>query len=308
MVLGGFRFAEDDFSSNHWTLETCLEKPRSWGLRTLPSDEPHFLKEIINTPWTDPMTDSFSRSFYPRQKTIVLSEADRLNWPTFSVARSREVDRLAMEEFSVAGIELMRNAGAACADRLLAELADRSRRTIVLTGAGNNGGDGYVIARCLAAASRPVRVYSLVPVEKLSGDALLSYQDAVAAGVKIVVADSVDACREIDFRDSLIVDCLLGTGSQGAPRCPFAEVIERANAVPGDPSVRIHRVAIDVPSGFDGDSGEASDPTFRADLTLTFVTAKTGMRVPTASRSTGEIEIVDIGLPEELKRRLGIPG
>lgn len=239
---------------------------------------------------------------------ISLAQADQLKWPTLSVAESRNVDRVAMNQFGVPGIDLMRRAGTTCAKRLLQEPADPAREFLILAGAGNNGGDGYVIARQLAAAGRRVTVASLVPLNKLSGDALQSYQDAVGSGVTVVVTDAEEVCQRIDAHDGVIVDCLLGTGSQGAPRSPFAEAIRAANAKLWRPIDGIGRVAIDIPSGLDGDTGEASEPTFRADLTLTFVTPKTGMRNPSAQQFTGQIEIVGIGIPDELKRQLGIPG
>ncbi|TWT65387.1 Bifunctional NAD(P)H-hydrate repair enzyme Nnr [Allorhodopirellula solitaria] len=225
------------------------------------------------------------------------------DWPFFSVARSREVDQLAIERFGMAGIELMRNAGTACAERLLSELSESSPATMILAGAGNNGGDGYVIAEVLTEANRPVVVYSLVPTAKLSGDAEISHDAAVAAGVSVEHVGEDEIVARISRHRGMIVDGLLGTGAQGPPRSPFAEAIAAANQ-----NSEVRRVAIDVPSGFNGDTGEPADPTFQADLTLTFVAPKTGMMGADASLSTGEIEIVDIGLPLDLKRQLGIPG
>lgn len=250
--------------------------------------------------------------------SIPLSDAKKRGWPTFSVSQSREVDRLAIEQFGITGIELMRSAGEACADRIQRELSEASPMTMILAGAGNNGGDGYVIARVLAESGCAVMVVSVVPVAKLAGDAKISHDDAVAAGVLIeqCVAQPANAeqiVQMIEKHDGMIVDCLLGTGSQGAPRGPFAEAIKAANrnAVhqsTADQNAGTKRVAIDVPSGLNGDTGEAAEPTFRADLTLTFVAPKTGMNHVDASRWTGEIEIIDIGIPLELKQQLGIPG
>lgn len=242
-----------------------------------------------------------------KRSTLPWAEAEPLNWPLLSVAQSRDVDRVAMEEFGMAGIDLMRTAGAACAARLLEEFAGHRQSTIILAGTGNNGGDGYVIARHLHTAGCPVRVFSLGAIDKLHGDARQSYQDAVAANVDVAIADRVEEVSEIDFGDALIVDCLLGTGARGRPRSPFAEAIEIVNSLPQQTGAQLRRVAIDIPSGLDGDTGDASDVTFRADLTLTFVAPKTGMGHPAAARFTGAIEIVDIGIPEALERRLGIP-
>ncbi len=239
----------------------------------------------------------------PSTSSIPIADAEKLNWPTFSVAQSRRVDQLAIEQFNIPGIVLMRNAGGACARRLLEELSEASPTTIILTGAGNNGGDGYVVARTLAKAQCPVIIFSLVPTEKLSGDAKISHDDAVAVGVPIEEADANQIVARLATHDGMVVDCLLGTGSEGAPRSPFAEAIRAANA-----NACLRRVAIDIPSGLNGDTGQAAEPTFQAGLTLTFVTPKTGMNFPSARAWTGDIEIVDIGIPRELKRQLGIPG
>tara|TARA_A100001391_G_scaffold204323_1_gene199583 strand:- start:210 stop:932 length:723 start_codon:yes stop_codon:yes gene_type:complete len=235
--------------------------------------------------------------------SIPFADAQQRNWPSFSVAQSRNVDRLAIERFGISGIELMRNAGKACAERLLRDLPESAPATMILAGAGNNGGDGYVIAKCLAEANRSVFVVSLVPISKLSGDAKLSHEDATAEGVLIEQADAVGITARINEHDGMIVDCMLGTGSQGAPRSPFAEAILAANQ-----KIGLRRVAIDLPSGLDGDTGEPAEPTFQADLTLTFVAPKTGITRATAASWTGGIEIIDIGIPLELKRQLGLPG
>ncbi|MCM2373146.1 NAD(P)H-hydrate epimerase [Aporhodopirellula aestuarii] len=241
-------------------------------------------------------------------KSISLAEAERMNWPTFSVAESREVDRAAIEQFHIPGIDLMRNAGRACADCLLEELRTSDPPTMILAGAGNNGGDGYVIAKCLAAAGRPVFVVSVIDTGKLRGDAKQSHDDAVDAEVPIEVAGQAQITTRIEQHDGMIVDCLLGTGSKGAPREPFAEAIRAANRLLERDRDRGRRVAIDIPSGLDGDTGEPFDPTFRADLTLTFVAPKTGMKNPKAAAYLGELEVIDIGIPDELKRQLRLPG
>lgn len=241
-------------------------------------------------------------------KSVPLAEAEQMKWPVFSVAQSREVDRVAIEQYDIPGIDLMRNAGSACADRLLSELPGDCPTTLILAGAGNNGGDGYVIAKCLASANRPVSVVSLVDTDKLSGDAKQSHDDAIEAGVRVDIANADEIVARIKNHEGMIVDALLGTGSKGAPRSPFAEAIRAANETHAPTTHRPSRVAIDIPSGLDGDSGEPSQPTFRAELTLTFVTPKIGMSNPAAAPYLGELELIDIGIPDALKRQLGIPG
>lgn len=237
---------------------------------------------------------------------IAIAEADRLGWPTLSVAQSRQIDQTAIRDHGVAGIVLMENAGTACGERLRA-IASASPSVVILCGGGNNGGDGFVIARHLHRAGGFVRVILLVPRERLHGDAATSHSRAIDEGIEIqTITDAAKLGEAIHCGQlagdasklSLIVDCMLGTGATGDPREPYATAIEASN------QAQCTRVAIDIPSGLNGDTGVAGDPTFRADLTLTFVTAKIGMRNPDASAYLGEVEIVDIGLPIAMMRSL----
>ncbi|TWT96470.1 NAD(P)H-hydrate epimerase [Neorhodopirellula pilleata] len=227
-------------------------------------------------------------------KTVPIDLADQWGWTTLSVEQSRQIDQTAIDEFGVAGITLMENAGTACANRLL-EMTSDSDAAMILCGSGNNGGDGFVIARHFHQTGKPVRVLLLASPQKLRGDARLSYDRAVETGVAIEsILDASQIAEIIRSSDGLIVDCLLGTGANGDPREPYASAIRSSNQCAAT------RIAIDIPSGLQGDTGVAGDPTFRADLTLTFVTAKTGMRNPDAMAYLGAIEIVDIGLPEPI--------
>lgn len=234
--------------------------------------------------------------------TTPIAEADRLGWPTLSVQDSRQVDQTAMEDHGVAGITLMNNAGQACAERLLA-MPLKSHAALILCGGGNNGGDGFVIARLLCTAGVHARVILLVSPERLRGDAKMSYERAIDYGVEIQsITDVTEVALAVQASEGLIVDCMLGTGATGDPRDPFATAIRTANHI--TKRGKREGVAIDIPSGLDGDTGIACSPTFRADLTLTFVTAKTGMRNPGAADYLGEIEIVDIGLPAAMMQTL----
>lgn len=238
--------------------------------------------------------------------TTTLKEADERGWPTLSVEQSRQVDTIAIREFGISGMTLMENAGKACADRLLDEWeseVDSSESLLILAGGGNNGGDGFVIARCFHERGIEYRMVLLSSVDRLKGDAKTSYERAIAAGVTIeTIMDPSGLEQAIEVHVGPILDCVLGTGAKGQPREPLATAIRSANQSPQ------RRIAIDLPTGFDGDTGEPSDPTFQADLTLTFVTAKSGMRSVNANRYLGDVEVVDIGLPDELEKRLGKRG
>ena len=235
----------------------------------------------------------------------------RQDWPVLDVARSRQVDQIAIERYAMTGTALMEWAGGGCAQRI-AQLDQGGRVAwLILAGGGNNGGDGYVIARHALEKGRQVEVHAVGPTARLSGDARWAWQKAAEAGVTIREPDSSEetAGRVAEF-DGILFDCLLGTGSKGAPREPMATFIRAANAARKRPSAETTiptRVAVDLPTGLDADSGEASEPTFQADCTLTFVAPKPGLVTPEANRWVGRLEIVDIGIPDPLKAELGIP-
>ena len=214
----------------------------------------------------------------------------------------REVDVLAIEHVGIPGLVLMENAGRGVANFIYDLLVNpRRERVLILCGPGNNGGDGFVVARHLRNAGVQVTVALAVPREKTKGDAAVNLRIYQKTGEPLIDAfepDGLEKTRREAERADVIVDGLLGTGSKGAPRGTIAELIKLANAAP-----RARRVAIDIPSGLDGDSGEAAEPCFRANATLTFVAAKVGCTKPPADPFVGRLIVVDIGVPREL-----IPG
>ena len=217
--------------------------------------------------------------------------------------QSREVDRIAIEEYGMSGLVLMENAGRGCVD-LLEQLGVRGP-VGVLCGKGNNGGDGFVIARHLWIRGYVARVLLVPPADELSGDAATNFailQKADGLIVYLSEEGGPAALPEaLDFAADgcdWLVDCLLGTGATGAPRPPYDTLIEWMNAE------QVKRLAVDVPSGLDCDTGEASATTVRADVTATFVTSKIGYEQPSAREYVGEVRVVDIGIPPGLVERL----
>jgi len=214
----------------------------------------------------------------------------------------RELDVLAIEHVGIPGIVLMENAGRGAAEfihRCL--MSPATARVLILCGAGNNGGDGFVIARHLHNAGVPVTVALSAPPERSSGDAATNLHILVRMGLSLLRAyepEGLAATRAEAEQADVIVDALLGTGSTGAPRGTMAELIQIANAAP-----RARRVAIDLPAGLDGDTGEPREPCFRAHATVTMVAPKTGLMAPAARPVVGRIVVVDIGVPRAL-----IPG
>lgn len=212
----------------------------------------------------------------------------------------RQVDMTAINEFGMLGLVLMENAGRGAAEWIVAQETVGRRRACIVCGTGNNGGDGYVIARHLELAGFSVRIVSLVPIEKLTGDAAANAEIAVKAGISIEVASHAEDLQALIVDEEVIVDCMLGTGATGAPRGIYADAVRVANARNG------MKVAIDLPTGLDCDTGQPGEPTFRADLTLTFVAVKDGFAAPSAGEFLGAVEVVGIGVPKALLDRYGV--
>jgi len=214
-------------------------------------------------------------------------------FPVLSRARVRELDRRAQEDYGIPGVVLMENAGAgAC--RWILERAAREGWTNpsagIACGGGNNGGDGYVVARHLANAGWDVRIASTVALGELRGDAALMARIVHALGIR---------CDGLGEDRTVLVDALLGTGFQGALRPELARAIAALNAA----RARLV-VALDLPSGLDADTGARSDPCVRADATLTFAALKPGLLLPAARPFVGELACVDIGAPRALLAEL----
>lgn len=213
----------------------------------------------------------------------------------------RRVDQLAVSEYLIPSIVLMENAGRNAADWIAAEFANTMQATI-LCGSGNNGGDGFVIARHLANVGWPVRIGLLGDSAKLRGDARTNHDIAAAMRIPMTTIASNSDAENVAASltpQTIVVDALLGTGFSGAVREPMAELIRRVN---GSDNAGV--VAIDVPSGLDCDTGEVENVAIHAVATVTFVAAKPGLVLPSASQFVGTIVVRDIGAPPALIDRV----
>jgi NAD(P)H-hydrate epimerase len=215
----------------------------------------------------------------------------------------RRVDSIAIHELGIPGVVLMENAGRNVAGRV-AELlrARRSGGVVVFAGPGNNGGDGFVIARHLLNQGIETRVFLAGDAARLTEDAGTNYRILRAMGVEVPAIESEDAVGPAveQVRPSdIVVDALLGTGFRGEVREPAAGLIRAINA-----SDKAGVVAVDVPSGLDCDSGRPAKATIRADRTVTFVAAKRGFEAAGAGEYTGEVFVADIGAPPVLVNRV----
>lgn len=209
-----------------------------------------------------------------------------------STATIRNVDRRAIEHFGMESLVLMENAASNCA-RWLVDHFPNQPTTVILCGSGNNGGDGVVLARHLTTLGWPCVCFVQGPLEKLSSDNLRNCQILLNGnGTSLRILDAASwqqAIPHIADAD-LIIDAMLGTGAKGNPREPLASWIAAANQSPAA------KVAIDIPTGIDSDSGETGQPFFKTQHTLTFVARKPSMVLPDAAGKFGAIEVLPIGI------------
>ena len=219
-----------------------------------------------------------------------------------TVQEIRELDILTIEHVGIPGIVLMENAARSAAESIHAALLDPEQaKVVVLCGPGNNGGDGFVIARHLKNAGVNVAVIMATPREKPRGDAGINLGIFERMEGTILHATDPEQMPKVRLQIAaadIIVDALLGTGSQGAPRDLIADLIQYAND-----AAQARRVAIDIPSGLNADTGEVAEPCFRANATVTFIAPKVGFAAESARAVLGRVIVADIGVPRRL-----IPG
>jgi NAD(P)H-hydrate epimerase len=214
---------------------------------------------------------------------------------SLSRAEVRDIDRRAVEELGMPSIILMENASRGAAE-LLVQLGIDGR-VVVCAGRGNNGGDGFVIARHLENRGYDVRVHLFADSQTLQGDAAINFHILRAAGTPILEfrAATKPDTWEAELRSAAwIVDALLGTGMQGEVREPTATVIQHIN------DVGTAVLAVDLPSGLDCDTGRPLGLCVRAAHTATFVARKLGFDAPESVAFTGEVHVIDIGVPRVL--------
>jgi len=248
--------------------------------------------------------------------------------PVFSRAQMRAFDKYAIESCHVPGVVLMENAGRGAADVLSAIIAKRARadsrqtassplrprfptrhiaapgqpasyplhaKVVVVCGAGNNGGDGYVVARHLMARGADVEVFLASSSEKVTGDARINHDAYIDLGGRLTQlpngAEGPEFDTALDEAD-FIVDAIFGTGLDRPIRGPLLDMISAINAS------EAHVLALDVPSGLDADSGSPLGVAVQADDTVTFAHLKIGLLTPEGARLAGNVHVVDLGVPD----------
>jgi hydroxyethylthiazole kinase-like uncharacterized protein yjeF len=216
--------------------------------------------------------------------------------PVLSREEMRRFDAQASSVGRVPSLLLMENAGRGAADAIKARFSVTGSRVLVVAGAGNNGGDGFVVARRLLAEGALVDVVALTAPDRLKGDALTNAEAFRGVGGVVTHAPGPDlepldqALRGAD----LVVDAIFGTGLSRPVEGFLASAIEHINAAARPV------VALDIPSGLDCDTGQTLGVAIRARATVTFAHPKRGLLTPNGALYTGALTVVDIGVPAAL--------
>lgn len=212
----------------------------------------------------------------------------------YSVAAVRETDRTTIEDRGVPGYTLMTRAGEAAVREAIAAFPE-TRRWQIVCGAGNNGGDGYVVARLAAIEGIAVSVLTLVETDTLTGDAATAYGDFAAEGGVVLRYE-----RGLDAEAELLFDGILGSGLEREVGGRFADAVGAINAHPAP------TVALDIPTGIHGDSGQVLGCAVRADLTVTFVGLKSGLFLGEAPDYCGKVRFAGLDIPDSCRDGIDI--
>jgi NAD(P)H-hydrate epimerase len=204
----------------------------------------------------------------------------------YAVADVRKIDQAAINDAGISGYALMTRAAQAALDAARAEFPQAKRWQIVC-GGGNNGGDGYVLARLAALQGIGVSVLTLANPESLGGDAATACVDFAAEGGVLANFEGT-----LDDEADLLVDALLGSGIERDVTGRYAEVVEAMNVHPAPV------LALDIPSGLNADSGAVMGVAVRADLTVTFVGLKGGLLLDAGPEYTGRLLFAGLDIPE----------
>ncbi len=218
----------------------------------------------------------------------------------------QELDRKAIETYRIPGIVLMENAGRGAADVISNSFPEIHKKKIaIIAGKGNNGGDGFVIARYLLNQGIYVRVYLLTDPKGLRGDAETNFSIFHRMKGEVISVpsskDYIKVKRDLEKFD-ILVDGIFGTGLDAEVRGYYREVIDHLN------TLQRPIVAIDIPSGLDANTGKPLGTAIRASLTITFGLPKIGHLIPPGLDYVGKkVKVIDIGIPKRLVEEEKIP-
>ncbi len=214
------------------------------------------------------------------------------------------MDKITIEEIGIPGLILMENAGIGCTDILLKELSDRVQKgVLIVAGPGNNGGDGFVIARHLFQKGILVRVILLVSEGKYKGDALTNLKAIKGLGIEILECSSAERLieeKELFEEAGVIVDAIFGTGLKRPVSGHFETAISLMNKSDAG------KLSVDIPSGLSSDNGTVLGTAFTAHVTCTMAFPKIGHVNWPGRLYTGRLFVIDIGIPQNLTREFEI--
>jgi ADP-dependent NAD(P)H-hydrate dehydratase / NAD(P)H-hydrate epimerase len=219
-----------------------------------------------------------------------------------TAAEMKEVDRLTMVRYRVPSLTLMENAGRSVAEFMQSRFSNLARRRIVvLCGKGNNGGDGFVVARHLLKMGAKPSVYFIGDPREVKGDAAANLRRWKKVG-KLLVDRGTGAGGWLPLSsDAIVVDALLGTGVRGVVEGRLREVIAGLNSRDAGCTV----VSVDIPSGLHADTGDVEGAAIVADYTITFTAPKPGMVSGAGGSHVGELSVRQIGSPPALIEETG---
>jgi hydroxyethylthiazole kinase-like uncharacterized protein yjeF len=219
-----------------------------------------------------------------------------------TASEMQEMDRIAIEAFGIPGVVLMENAGRGAAEAFMCHFSPPpGARVLILCGRGNNGGDGYVMARYFHERGLQVSVVVLSELARIAGDARIHLQIIQHMGIRILEVpgqERWDSIRGELENHSFVVDAILGTGLNAPVRGFYGRVIEDVNRS-GRPVA-----AVDIPSGLNADTGVVMGVAVKAMLTITFGFAKVGQVVFPGAERVGRLVRVDISIPKAVSERL----
>jgi len=218
----------------------------------------------------------------------------------------RRIDQRAIEEFGIPGIVLMENAALRVVETIyrLYSLSQRDR-VVILAGSGNNGGDGLAVARHLFFDGVRVEIILLARPERIAGDARVNLDIARRVGIPVhcvIGDDDIPLAEQRLSQATLIIDAIFGTGLSKPVEGIFARVIELVNRT------EVPVIAVDIPSGINGEDGHVMGVAIRADDTVTFGYPKRGHLLYPGREYTGGLDVVKIGLPSDSAEAIGTEG
>lgn len=223
-----------------------------------------------------------------------------------TAAEMQAMDRQTIESYGISGLELMENAGRGATRVLLDQFGNRINAMVgIICGKGNNGGDGFVMARCLADRRIKATVYLLAETAAVKGDAATNLKRLAALEVPVIEIPDEDSFSKIKSelsRCDLLVDAILGTGLTADVKGFFKTVIDFINDLN---RTGIPVFAVDIPSGLNSDTGQPCGTCVRAQQTATFALAKIGHYTYPGADYTGRLEIIKIGIPDAVVAAVG---